>query len=299
MTVPLFLRGSVLTAIAFIASGPTMLAAPPGGDAPIRIAISERAIRGVNLNDARAAINLWGNQIITGAGLNTTRERDWVHSSEAIIAGIRSGTFDLMCLSVEEFLIVRDLVESSDIVTDSRRGRELVLLVRSDSPFNSLASLRGHSLLQLDSAETQLADIWMDAELRRAGLPAVPLHFGVRTRHSKLSQVILPLFFGRAEAALVTREGLETMVEMNPQLGKHLRVLAFSPRLLATFLVARKGIADSVRHRIFENILASKSDPATRQVLTLFHVQGYVRCNQACIQPSIQLLEAHQRSAKP
>lgn len=269
-----------------------------GADPPIRFAMSDRIVRGVNLNDARAAIALWGKDVIRHAGLQVVDQQDWVRPSAAVLAGLRAGAIDVVCISVEEFLEVPDTVEVSEVVVDDRRGNEMVLIVRKDSNYNSLASLRGHPLLMLDNPDMLLGESWLASELRRAGLPDAAHHFSSITRLARPSQVVLPIFFGRADAAVVTREAFQTMVEMNPQLGVSIRQVLVSERLVTTFLATRRGLPTPIRNRIIEGILASKFDPAIRQVLTLFHVRGYMRCPQACILPSVALIEGRSRSPK-
>lgn len=267
-------------------------------DPPVRFAMSDRLVRGVNMNDARAAIAMWGNQVIKHAGLQVVEKQDWVRPSATVMAGLRAGSLDLVCITVEEFLQAPDSVDVSELVVDDRRGQELVLISRKDSNFNSLASLRGRSLLVLDNADALLAESWLGAELSRAGLPGPVQHFSTVTRLAKPSQVVLPVFFGRADAAIVTREAYNVMAELNPQLGAAIRPLLASPRLINSFLATRRGMPASIRNRIIEGILASKLDPALRQILTLFHVRGYVRCPQSCILPAVQLIESQKKGPK-
>ncbi len=260
-------------------------------DTPFRLAISERIVRGININDARAAMTLWGKEIVNAAGFQIVRGQDWVLPSTTLLANLRAGKMDMVCITVEEFMQVRDAVDNTDVITDERGGQELLVIVRRDTSLNTLADLRGRSLIVLDAASTLLADAWLGTELHRAGLPSATRHFAKITRNIKPAQVVLPVFFGQADAAIVPRETLKTMVEMNPQLGRAVKIVATSPQLVSVFFTARRTISPATRNRIYERVLSSKADTANRQILTLFRARGYARCTAACLQPSIDLLE--------
>lgn len=266
-----------------------------GADPPLRLAISDRIIRGVNMNDARAAMTLWGQEIVHSAGFEVVRDQDWVLPSATLLASLRAGKMDLVCITVEEFLQVRDTVESADVITDERGGQELLVVVRRDAKLNSMADLRGRSLIVLDTASTILADAWLGTELHRAGLPAAVRHFSRITRQIKPAQVVLPVYFNQADAAIVPREVFNTMTEMNPQLGSAVKIIVTSPKLVTTFFTTRRSVLPATRNRIYERVLASRTDTANRQVLTLFRSRGYARCTAACLQPTIELLERFHR----
>ena len=55
---------------------------------------------------------------------------------------------------------------------------------------------------------------------------------GVRDGARALDAELAELFFRTVDACLVTESGFQTIVEMNPQVGRRLRVLASSPRIV-------------------------------------------------------------------
>lgn len=275
----------------FLSLSLVSLAAEP----PLRLALSERIVVGVNVNDARAAMAVWGQALVSSSGFHLPADQDWVLPSQAIVNSLRAGKIDLFCITIEELSRVRDAVELDDVIIDDRSSREMLLIVRRDSNFQSLADLRRRSLLIVDSPGTQLADAWLGLELSRAGLPAPAAHFASVSRNSKPAQVVLPVFFHQADAAIVPKDVLATMVDLNPQLGQAFRQLSISPKLISSFFATRRGFPASNRNRLYSYILATRSEPANRQILTLFRSPGYKRCNYSCIQSSIELFENFHR----
>jgi phosphonate transport system substrate-binding protein len=69
---------------------------------------------------------------------------------------------------------------------------------------------------------------------------------------------------------VVTRRGFQTLAELNPQVGKELRVLAASPDLIATVFCFRAEFKSSEMDRIVDALRNFHLTAAGRQVLTVF-----------------------------
>lgn len=214
---------------------------PPVADSsPLRLALSEKVVRGVSLNDARAALSVWSEEIGRAAGLKLASQQNLILPSDQILAAIRKGTLDLFCLTVQEYRQVVPYVDTSRILGDDYGGDELVLVVRDGIGIANLAGLRGRSLIIFDSPNSTLAEPWLAVSLWHDGQDSPEQLLGHISHNSKLAQVVLPVFFGQADACVATRRGLNTMFELNPQLARKLKVLAASPRATGYSLPVEK-----------------------------------------------------------
>jgi phosphonate transport system substrate-binding protein len=264
---------------------------------PLRLAISENVVCGVSLSDARAAMAVWATELMKNTDLRLVLvpDQDWVMPSGQLLAAIRGGTLDIFCLTVQEYRQVIPYVDTSRIITDDYGGEELLLVVREGSGIMNLAGLRGRSLILQESPNTSLAEPWLTVSLWQDGLQSPKQLLGHMSTNTKLSQVVLPLFFGQADACVVTRRGLDTMVELNPQLSRKLKVLLASPKMESAFLAFRKDYAAHLKKPIFDRFLELKSIPATDQVLTLFQSTGFSARDSDCLGPANSLLDAYER----
>ena len=82
--------------------------------------------------------------------------------------------------------------------------------------------------------------------------------------------MILPVFFRKTDACVVTRRGWETMGELNPQVTLQLRELASSPELVTMVLFFRAGYQSPSRRKVMQALLDMPKSPHGRQILTLF-----------------------------
>ena len=81
----------------------------------------------------------------------------------------------------------------------------------------------------------------------------------IQLRPALSSKAVLPSIF-------------ETMVELNPQLGERLTVIARSPAFSNGIICIRRGFYDRMGAQIEEVIAMMHEDPAGRQMLALFHI---------------------------
>jgi ABC-type phosphate/phosphonate transport system substrate-binding protein len=266
-----------------------------GGDAPgMRIGISESIAGEVNSNDLAAAVKAWANSLAQGTGI---RIDPVLCTTAQLVQRVRDRQVDGFSLNFLEFARVaayadRDLVVDTNDVTD---GSEYVLLVHQSSGIQTLADLRGRSLLFHQNPRTCLDKIWLDTLLASAHLGAADTLLGRIERNPKLSRVVLPVFFRQADACLVTRRAFATMCELNPQLAKQLRPLATSPKLIMTFMAFHKDTPPETRRRFVAAVIDLHNNPAGRQALMLFGANRLVEGDVSLLRSSFDLLHAYER----
>jgi len=297
---------SLLSCLCLVAASAIYLMAGSDGStrtgaSPLRLAVSENVVCGVSLNDARAAMAVWTTELLKDMDLKMAMapDQNWVMPSDQLLAAIRIGKVDLFCLTVQEYRQVIPYVDASRIITDDFGGEELLLVVREGSGIVNLAGLRGRSLILQESPSTSLAEPWLTVSLWQEGLESPKQLLGHMTTNTKLSQVVLPVFFGQTDACVVTRRGLDTMVELNPQLSHKLKVLVASPRMQSAFFTWRKDYPAHLKKPIFDRMLALNSSPTAKQVLTLFQSPGFTARDASCLNPANSVLDAYERRREP
>ena len=141
---------------------------------------------------------------------------------------------DCYGITALEFAKVVDLTDPDSLVLQDylADGMEYVLIVHDRSKFRSIPDLRGASLVSHTHRDMVLEQPWLATMLADNNLPTPDTCFGSRKLNSSLTQVVLPVFFRRADGACLARRSWETALELNPQLGRDLRILAISPKVI-------------------------------------------------------------------
>lgn len=248
---------------------------PPAGATHVRVAYTASVFSDIAESDARAAIKVWTEAAAREMSMPLAAEVQVVPDPERLVRLLDSGEADFAGMTTLEFLPLEPRLAPDPIFVVSRGGSarvEYLLLVRNDSGITRLADLGHAELMCLDSPLTSLALPWLDVRLAAEGRPPAADYFARVARATKLSAVILPVFFGRAKACLVTREGFKTMVELNPQLGRDLRILVESPGYVPMLSFLRRAYMPPFRQDLVDAILRMHRTAAGRQILTM--VQG-------------------------
>lgn len=267
-------------------------------DTPFHIGFSSANFTDVNENDAIAAVRVWSQALARERGIPADPQPKVLRGAGEIEAALTNNLLDAINMTVPEDAAIRSRVELSSCVVSIKGGsvtEEYVLLVHRQGGIERLEDLRGHKVGLLNSARGVLAPAWFETLLARQELGSPATFCGEVISSSKVSKAVLPVFFKQCDACVVTRSGFETMVELNPQTGQQLKVLATSPPLVPVIFCFRAGFSPSIRTKLLGEIAKWDTTPAGRQLLTVFQCDGLVERPVSCLDSALELLAEHQK----
>jgi ABC-type phosphate/phosphonate transport system substrate-binding protein len=278
-----------------------LLAAPPAGTAdpdsdvvyPLRVAFSSSMFTDVNANDAKASVKAWSQQMAEDMDMKLTVETHIEPDPDRLQAEYAAGNLECISLTTVEFLGLEDRMSVGPIFIGEQAGgvcHEYILLVKAESALNTLMDLRDKSLIVFDNPRTCLALPWLDVALRTVEGARPETFLGSISHSPKLSQTVLPVFFGQSDACLVTRSGFDTMVELNPQVGRSLREVASSPKVVSMLVVIRDDADPKLKANISRALLDAGRTPSGRQLLTLFQTTGLCLAPDGCFDSARALM---------
>ena len=271
----------------------TLLVAPLAGAAdpesdvvyPLRVAFSSSMFTDVNANDAKASVKAWSQQMAEDMDMKLTVETHIEPDPDRLQAEYAAGNLECISLTTVEFLGLEGRMKLGPIFLGEQAGsvyQEYLLLVKAESTVKTLMDLRGKSLTVFDNPRTCLALPWLGVALRIAGGDQPETFFGSISHSPKLSQTVLPVFFGQSDACLVTRSGFDTMVELNPQVGRSLREIGSSPEVAAMLVMIRDDVDPKLKANATRALLDAGETPSGRQLLTLFQTTGLRAAPDGC-----------------
>jgi phosphonate transport system substrate-binding protein len=138
---------------------------------------------------------------------------------------------------------------------------------------------------------------WLDLLLAEQGAGRAEIFMERITESTKLSAVVLPVFFGQADACLVTLGGFSTMAELNPQLERELRVLAKSQSLVPMVSFLRRDFTPSFRQELIEAICQLHMTASGRQILNLMQGDEVVVIPSPALESTRELMHRWMRQA--
>ena len=251
---------------------------PPQSSRVIRLGCIFDATPGVNTEDARMAMemlirNLWEEQ-----GRRFSIKLDFIMDLGQVARKIASEHYDLTILPALDYLQIRDrialepklVLSAVDAPTEA-----LVLVTQRNETFETLAK-KDSRVLMLDMGRGgEGAKMWLDTVLLEAHLGSTQHLFTEVRRSPKASRSILPVFFGQAAACVVPESALLVMNELNPQIGRRLRILKRSEDLVALLLCATAWADQDVLDMVVTGSDQAMNDPKARQALTLVQLNRF------------------------
>jgi len=270
-----------------------------GDPAPLRFGFSARLFSDVNEDDARASLKVWAHTVGVEHGVPVDPMLEIYSDTDAIKEAMLGQKVDGVTMTTLEFWALRRAMSfRPSVVLGVSHGKtteEYLLLVRGDNPATQLADLRGRSLAVASATPENLATIWGETLVLEAHLGTARTFWRKITRNGKISRVVLPVFFRQVDACIVTRDGFRTMSELNPQIGRQLRVLAQSPAVVTTAFCFRGDLVSPLYDKLVTNAGQVVDTPAGRQVMTLFHSEQAVTRPIAELDGACALLDRHQQ----
>ncbi len=260
----------------------------------LRIAVSENVAGEVNGSDLRVAIKAWAAAVARETGVHIEPE---LCTTAQLVQRVRDHQVDAFSVNILEFIRVAAYADKQLVADEGEvpNGHEYLLLVHQSSGIRTLADLRGKSLIIYRNPRTCLAKIWLETLLASAHLGSMEAFSDRMDSNTKLSRVVLPVFFRQTDACIVTRQGFNTMCELNPQLATQLRLIAVSPKLVTSVLAFHKDSPPEIRRRFLAAVTQLDKTVPGRQALMLFGSSRLVQTDVSALQTCFELLRSYER----
>ena len=161
--------------------------------------------------------------------------------------------------------------------TQGSYGFVYYLVTRKDKNINYLSDLRNRKLNILARSDGQTPSLWLEKILRENKLPVKNKFFEEITFDYKPTNILLPVFFNKVDAAVITKESFDVMCELNPNIKKDLNIMATSKTLLFGVLSFDTKSKNKEREKFIYDILTTMHNDADgRQFLSLFSLDKII-----------------------
>ena len=263
---------------------------------PFTIGFSEDSFGDVNPSDAAASIEGWAQVLFSERGPECTPHLKILRDVREIEQALTNRLVDAVNLTTHEYFALRDRVVLEDMSFPSVDGHlteEYVLLVHRNSGFTKLEDLRGRSLIVLKSPRASVAHVWLDVLLAEHGAPQLETFFGTHQEAPGFTKVVLSIFFRRGDAGLVTRSGFQSMIALNPQVGRELLVVANSPGLVTSVFGFRSDYVSPIRMQVLSGQDQWHTSPSGLQLLKLLQCDRLERHRPTILASTLALMNRH------
>ena len=254
-----------------------------------------RVLLDANMKDIKAVTELWMEQLAEKNGLaaNVVIYSDFT----AMLEDFKDGRVDLASTVTLDYLrIAEDLgteLAYSSIYANGKPTKKYLLIVRSDTGFVAVNDLARKKLVFPKTDDVAL--LFLNTLLLRNKLPEAPGFFSSIIDKRKFSQAVLSVFFRQADACIADDEAFSIMAELNPQIGRQLKIIAASPEIVGAVSFFRKAYCAKTK-AIVRNATVDLVDTAEgRQLLTMFKLADIYPLKDSDLDSFRSLLNEYRR----
>jgi hypothetical protein len=264
----------------------------------LRVGFTDRAFLNMNRNDVEASFKAFTESVGRKRGyLIASRTQTFEKPSE-FEAAIKARAIDLCIIDTWSFLTMDVRAQAQPFYVSAGQlgvGRRYVVLTHRARALNTLADLRGKSIIEFAVAGANLGPHWLETVLLTNRLGTQATFFGGVETVGKPSTAVLPVFFGKRDACLVDEAGFQVMNELNPQVGRELQVVMTSEPLVdAVICLGTAGwSSERYRHDLIQGLAELHLDPAGQQILTLFKVNQLILFQESQLDTVTRLRRAY------
>lgn len=182
-------------------------------------------------------------------------------------------------LTAVDYLALKEKASIDPLFISSRRSEPLdayVLLVKKGvASFDALLKLPRRRLMIENFGEKNIDQVWLDTVLWDHGKKESKVFFTEIRKADKPTRMVLPVFFGQAEACLVPESLYETMVELNPQIGRRLKVFMRSPEFVRSIHCTTSSLNAELVNAIKKNAIRMGDSVDGQQLMMIFQFKRH------------------------
>ena len=170
--------------------------------------------------------------------------------------------------------------------------QSFIALVRSSDNIKSIAELRGK---KLSIGKTQdMETLYLNTLLLENQQPEIGQFFAERLTPKNTNTGIMDVFFGRSDITLVRESEYKTAIELNPQIGKKLTILAESDPYLVLIGGTKSSISASAHKSALQSILELSSTEKGQQLMRIIHAQSFETVSISDLENVRELMRRYQ-----
>jgi ABC-type phosphate/phosphonate transport system substrate-binding protein len=241
----------------------------------VRYGFKQDSLSEVSNNDAKVAFEVWGTKLAQKFNYQMEIKASIYETLPALLSAVKGKNCDILGLSSLDYLKLSKTVKLDPFYVVIRGNDVLekyVLVTNRKNNHRSLATLKGKKLNIVRDSMGDLSIVWVDTILMEKGLPQSSSFFASVTKMEKSNKALLAVYFGEADACIITRNSYAISAELNPNLERNLSVLAESKGLLGGLTCFMAHCNREIKDAMNETFMNIHKEPEGAQILTLFRV---------------------------
>jgi ABC-type phosphate/phosphonate transport system substrate-binding protein len=257
----------------------------------LKLVISLNAFHNAKTQDAHAIAEILANHIKKS---NNLKQEFIVETPNTYDEIEKSAVdYDCMILTTEEYIHFQKKLSLEPFITNYTAGKvgyKYHLLVNKSDNISDISQLKNETLYILATENQRAPFLWLENLLKEKGISNSKKYFKNIVTEYKATNVVLPVFFNKAKACIVTESALNLLVELNPSLNSNMKTIESSDFVLLGVGCLNSKKKDTDTHKILKEIMLSlHENEYGRQLLHLFNADKLVPYKDEYLQNYLRL----------
>lgn len=257
---------------------------------------SNKVLLNIRPADAQVALSLLVSHI-SNQKLKNVIETKFYDNSVDIISDYNLGKIHFLAVLAQDYIKLKNKISLDAEFVSKMEGSVLfkyyLLTNRSRNIFNG--ANRNNKLIIFNSMGNDLPYEWLDNLLEETYSTNAQGVFGDIKEVRKPSQAVLPVFFGNAEACIITDYAYKTIVELNPQIEDSLLINYYSPDFPLGVLCLSNGLVPEYKKVFKQSISELSLAEKGKQILSLFKIEDNVEFKEEYLKNLYELFDPSER----
>lgn len=257
-----------------------------------RLIISSSMFQNTKPEDVEASTKILAAELNKGGKIRAEFEISVCENEKELLDSLKT-QFDMLYISPIEYLKLKkkfSIQPSLVSEIDNNYGDIYYLITNKKENKKTLKEIKDGIIYILSSSEGQAPSLWLDNILKANNLPTQEKFFKQVNYDYKTTNVVLPVFFNKATAAIVTKSAFDLICELNPKIKTEaVIVLKSKPFPNALFCFDGRNKDEKRKNFLLKYLQELHKNNYGKQVLTLYMVDKLIPFKQEYLDNILEL----------
>ncbi len=244
----------------------------------IKLVFTKNSFHNIKIEDAKATTQILANHIKKIKNIKNEFIVELVSKENEILD--RRNDFDLLVLTTEQYLKLKNKMPLEPFCVNYANGHYgfiYHLIVNRKDNINNIDQLKGESIYTQAHTKEQAATMWVDKLLKHANIKSKKEFFKDIIIDNKATNVLMPVFFNKAKACVITDASLNLLMELNPAIKNQIKILYTSEPIIVGLTCLNSDRKNEIGYEVLKDVLPTlQENQYGKQFLDLFRAEKLI-----------------------
>lgn len=247
-------------------------------DKDIKLVFAKNSFHNIKIEDAKATAQILANHIKKIKNVNGDFIVELVSKENDIYENHKD--FDLLLLTTEQYLKLKNKMPLEPFCVNYANGHYgfiYHLIVNNKDNINNIDQLKGESIYIQAHTQDQAASSWVNKLLKDENIKDKESFFKDIIIDNKATNVLLPVFFNKAKACVITDASLNLLMELNPAIKNQIKIISTSEPIIVGLICLNSDRKNEISYEVLKDVLLTlQNNQYGKQFLDLFRAEKLI-----------------------